>query len=228
MSRKVDVVVAWYRENLYPWLTPLLDLLEGKEQVVRVFVYAKGGCKLSDVVARRVREQSVENKGREAETWLRYVLERFEYGDFPDSVIFLQGNPLDHSVHGGDPEAFAEALAREVEKLVATEEDRKLPGPVVVPALCEWYVERTKPHCPQRLLVHQAFEKAGLSEGAPDASVWDFRFAAGAQYVLINVAETILRRPDAAWWRRLYELLESDEINAWEIERMWEFIFNTR
>ena len=40
------------------------------------------------------KSKNIPNVGREAETYLRYIIE--QYDNLPDYVVFLQGNPFDH------------------------------------------------------------------------------------------------------------------------------------
>ena len=80
---KIKAVVARYKEPI-DWI---------KDLGVDYIVYNKGD-KIPHNVIDTEKVIEVINKGREAETYLRYITEN--YNDIPDLVIFLQGNPFDH------------------------------------------------------------------------------------------------------------------------------------
>jgi hypothetical protein len=78
MSYNIKIIVARYNENL-EWLNPIID---------NCIIYNKGNkLGLSNEII-------LDNVGREAETYLHYIIEN--YDNLPDIVIFTQGNISDH------------------------------------------------------------------------------------------------------------------------------------
>ena len=82
----VELVVARYQEDV-SWVTPWLPY------VSRVTVYDKGDTPLQ-AWHPRVRVVRVPNEGREAETYLRHIVEG--YDDLCGTVVFTQGRYEDH------------------------------------------------------------------------------------------------------------------------------------
>lgn len=74
------IVVARYTENI-----------EWTKQFPNVFIYNKGKTKLDD----SCNEICLDNVGREGHTYYKYICDN--YDNLPDYVVFLQGNPFDHS-----------------------------------------------------------------------------------------------------------------------------------
>ena len=83
-----EIVIARYREDL-AWV----------EQIPREFavtVYNKGPEIVSSAVFKRVdRVVSLENNGRESDTFLRHILNRATLAD--GFTVFVQGDPFEHS-----------------------------------------------------------------------------------------------------------------------------------
>jgi hypothetical protein len=69
-TKNVLVVIAKYKENV-SWVKDLQCAYK---------IYDK--------------DKDIPNVGREAETYLRYIIEN--YDNLPDHVVFLQGHPFDH------------------------------------------------------------------------------------------------------------------------------------
>lgn len=84
-----DLVVSAYKEDL-SWISSAL----GTGRVARVFVYNKGGRTLS-FGDDRVVVVEAPNVGREGETFLRHIIERWD--DIPERIWFCQGDPFEHS-----------------------------------------------------------------------------------------------------------------------------------
>jgi hypothetical protein len=79
----VQIVIARYEESI-DWI---------KDLSVDYVIYNKGSkIPESEIDPNKVID--VPNQGREAETYLRYIIDN--YNKIPDFVIFLQGNPFDH------------------------------------------------------------------------------------------------------------------------------------
>ena len=81
MDRKV--VISRYNESL-DWVSDIeCDYI----------IYNKGG-KIENPDIPQGKIINVPNEGREAETFLRYIVSN--YNDLPESIVFVQGNPFDH------------------------------------------------------------------------------------------------------------------------------------
>jgi hypothetical protein len=80
----VEVVVARYNENL-DWLGELS---------CPISIYDKGRVHYLPLNSKQ-RVEKLGNVGREAHTYIRYILDR--YTTLPDVVVFTQGNPRDHT-----------------------------------------------------------------------------------------------------------------------------------
>jgi hypothetical protein len=64
------------------------DRIEILRSLENVRSKSRGDIKSDNII-------NVPNKGREAETWLRFIVEN--YDRLPDDIVFLQGNPFEHS-----------------------------------------------------------------------------------------------------------------------------------
>lgn len=82
----VDLIIARYNENI-DWVSKL-DF-----QFNKIFVYNKGKKLNLPFV------YDIPNVGRESDSYLTYIIDNYER--IPDIVVFLQGNPFDHT-----PELF--------------------------------------------------------------------------------------------------------------------------
>lgn len=83
-----ELVVAAYSEPL-DWIAALPAALRAR---VRVFI-KKAGRPVDDVPDGVLSVDYLENVGREGDTFLRYIVQR--YDSLPSRVMFLQGYPLD-------------------------------------------------------------------------------------------------------------------------------------
>ncbi len=83
MSKRVDIVVAHYKEDL-GWL----ESIDGHN----VIVYDKNPDEVS--VFPGATHIRLPNRGRESHTYLRYIVDN--YYSLPDYVCFLQGDPIPH------------------------------------------------------------------------------------------------------------------------------------
>lgn len=77
MSVDTSIVVCRYQEDL-SWLSSL---------DVPKFIYNKGSDYIDGCIVS-------ENVGREGESFIRYIVDRYEY--INERTFFLQGNPFDH------------------------------------------------------------------------------------------------------------------------------------
>lgn len=216
------VVVAHYGEDL-GWLGAAAEAWPADS--VSVFVYSKApvGEPLPTLPAlhalptvsalQRVRVERRPNVGREAETWLHHVTERF--GDLPETVYFLQGDPFDH-VRPRDRAALrAGALPAAVPGT---------PTPIFADEISETSGAQGVDHASYHALLFDAPVPAR------------HRFAPGAQYAVRR--EDILAKP-LGFYLRLAEMLRASphvanrsafpyapgSIDPWSVERMWPGIF---
>lgn len=86
---KITLVVARYKENVN-WITRLPDGID-------VILYNKGPSKISSAVKLRTKEIiQLPNKGREADTYIKHLL-NYSHGKDNEWTVFVQGDPFPHS-----------------------------------------------------------------------------------------------------------------------------------
>lgn len=155
-----------------------------------------------DVIVYDKSDGSLPNVGREAETFARFVVEQYDTLAQWDHIVFLQGEPFDHVAPAHMP--------------TRDEDLRDLVG---VAGLGVSYVSDAlgKPHH-EGLPVQRAHELVFGEENVPPR----WQFFAGAQYVV--PVPYILGR-DRAFWERLHDLLASERVCAWSMERLWPYAF---
>lgn len=142
------------------------------------------------------------NVGREAETFARFVDENYDALAQWDYVMFLQGAPFDH------------VLPRD---LPTRDEDvRDIVG---VAGLGLTFVSDSegKPHH-EGLPIAQAHALVFGDGQVPT----QWQFFAGAQYIV--PVSYILGR-DHEFWKRLHNVLASEKVCAWTMERLWPCAF---
>lgn len=177
----VIAVIAKYREDI-SWINEL-------------------GCpsKIYD------KSKDIPNVGREAETYLRYIIEN--YDSLPDHVSFLQGKPFDHLARG-TIQFLNQSIGQrgsDIQFLGITYRE--------TPDACG-------------LRTTASFKALFTSE--PPAT---FIFSPGGQYVVPR--ENILCRPKSFYEtiRKVLVDFDKDRLNgslvcAWTLERMWPYIFD--
>jgi hypothetical protein len=77
----LKIVISRYNENL-EWILPYEDLF---------VVYNKGDNNINYIKDYK----NLDNIGRESHTYIQYIIDN--YDNLPDYVMFLQGNPFDHT-----------------------------------------------------------------------------------------------------------------------------------
>lgn len=185
-----SIVVARYMENI-----------EWTKQYPNVIIYNKGP-KLQE----GFNEITLKNVGREGHTYYTHICNN--YDNLDDYIIFLQGNPYDHSpnlhirlleiLNMPDHGVSFEYLSRWIINC-------KLSGCIYHPGL------------PMREIYKILFNE--------DKEDMDFHFGAGAQFIVSK--QNILKRPKE-FYEKIVELLDND-INPIEgpvIERFHNIIFN--
>ena len=84
----ITVIIVRYNENL-DWIYQLRDHYN-------IIIYNKGNT-LDQNFKQNVTVINVENKGRESEGYLRFIIENYEKINDEEYYLFLQANPFDHS-----------------------------------------------------------------------------------------------------------------------------------
>ena len=184
-----SIVVAKYREDIN-W-TKELD---------NVVIYDKSVPPLKNV-------------GREAETFLRYIVEH--YDALPEYVVFLQGNPYDTMWTGSHIK------------------DGLVPTDKAIPFSAPWGTEPVilRPetiHLPEyySLLFGKEYTKSTIT------------YSVGAQYIVPR--HCITHRP-LDFYRKLHNMVQragnpsledlktfdTQTVDAWMMERLWTFIYDT-
>ncbi len=219
---RIEIVVARHHEPALPWVTALA------EQGWPVVVYDKAdacGRELPDPAAAGLTVVRCPNVGREGETWLRHVQER--YDALPDATLFLQGCPYDHArLKRGD----ITALLWRVQDAVRT------------------WIKRGEPEGAHPFATGPHTEGLNDCYGLPVADYYldmftdgralpqDWTFAAGAQYLVPRA--TLRAQPQAFYetWAakaracsahsyRQCSQRAPDSIDAWTLERLWPHIW---
>jgi hypothetical protein len=99
MNASLQIVVARYNEDI-SWLQPVIS---------HCLIYNKGTPLMPPPIIHN--EIHIENKGRESETYLRYIIEN--YTSLPDVVIFTQANISDHNYSRLDPVSYLLQLGKD-------------------------------------------------------------------------------------------------------------------
>jgi hypothetical protein len=193
------VIIARYNEPV-DWVSEIkCDYL----------IYNKGS-EIENKKIPRERIINVPNEGREAETFLRYIISN--YNSLPDNIIFLQGNPFDH---------FPQTL--EVINSEIKDDITKMGGQT----FCDGTGNDSYPGLPVR-----QFQKAII----PDLDLDIFNFTAGAQMAVKK--EFITNKP-LDWWIWLFRFYNHYWFSQIEsgyghkpgvfiahvFERLWEYIY---
>jgi hypothetical protein len=153
---------------------------------------------------------NVPNEGREAETFLRYIVSN--YNDLPETIAFVQGNPFDH---------YPETL------VTLSSKDHKGISKMGPQTSCDGNGYPSYPGLP---LSH--IQKIAM----PDLDIDNFYFTAGAQMMVDK--EYILNKP-LEWWESVFSMYNSYWFSNIEsgyghkpgvfiahvFERLWEYIF---
>ena len=78
--KNTDIVIAHYNENL-DWVSEL-----DSTYINKIWVYSKSSTANDHI--------PLPNIGRESHTYLHHIVS--QYPNFPENIIFLQGNPFGH------------------------------------------------------------------------------------------------------------------------------------
>ncbi len=184
------IVVARYNESL-----------EWTKNFSNVIVYNKGNP-LSDDFNHNV----LNNVGREGHTYYKHIYDN--YDNLTDYIIFLQGNPFDHSpniISNLNNYVNNKELSIDFEFLSETIIDCNLKG-------CQYHHE---------LPLMETYEKL-FGERKENM---EFIFGAGAQFIVSK--KKILQRPKE-FYLKIVEMLDKNinPIEGFVIERFHKLIFN--
>lgn len=176
-------VIARYNENV-----------EWTRQFNNVYIYNKGE-KLDNTIV-------LPNIGREGHTYFKHIVDN--YHNLTDFIIFLQGNPYDHSPN----------IINNLNNILLD---------TCFQFLSEYLFEyklsvgcKYHPHLP----LIDSYKKIFLKNPDNDMLV---QFGAGAQFVVSK--NQILKRP-IYFYQNILNFLETEEIAPWVIERFIFIIFN--
>ena len=186
----ICIVVARYNEDL-----------EWTKKFLNVIVYNKGNT-LSDDYNHFV----LNNVGREGHTYYKHIYDN--YDNLTDYIIFLQGNPFDHSpniISNLNNYVNNKELSIDFEFLSEQIIDCNLSGCI---------------HHPGLPLI-ETYEKIFGERNENMA----FKFGAGAQFIVSK--KKILQRPKE-FYLKIIEMLNKDinPIEGFAIERFHKLIFN--
>ncbi|MBN1770329.1 MAG: DUF3431 domain-containing protein [Deltaproteobacteria bacterium] len=202
MSAELELVVARYAERV-EWTRHV-------PRSVRVTVYDKGGD-LDAADFPRATLVRLPNVGREAQTYLHHIVERFER---PAALtVFCQGRPFDHA---HDLHRVLRALAAGRETVA----DFRWLGFTIDtddPRGRRLFVRWTKNEDGRELRLDE-FHRLLFGEPAPER----VRFYPGAQFAV--TAERIRSRP-RAFWEHARELAAAFPDAAHCFERLWDRLF---
>lgn len=181
-------------------------------QGARVTIYDKGKLGytgLDRAAGSNIQIVSLPNIGREADSYLTHICER--YNTLSDTTVFLQADPWPHlkgvPVHHRNCQTMI-GLAEECR-------NANISKPLGDKNVLN---EASPPPFHMRVDVSNAAHKIlGEVDRRPA-----YIFSAGAQYVVKK--DDILAHP-VRFWEKVREMLSTDEVNAWEIERLWMYLF---
>lgn len=185
----VSIVVARYNEDV-----------EWSKQFKNVTIYNKG-VELDG----SYNEIMLENVGREGHTYYKHICDNYE--QLSDYIIFLQGNPFDHSPN----------LIQNINNYI---DDPELN--IDFCYLSEWIVDCNLTGCLYHggLPLIDVYEKL-FNERKEELG---FQFGAGAQFIVSK--QVVLKKPKE-FYHKIVQLLENDisPIEGYVIERFHRLIF---
>jgi hypothetical protein len=189
----VKIVVARYHENV-----------EWTKQLSNVVICNKGADNLGESFTNVI--QMDQNVGREGHTYYKYIVDN--YDNLDDHIIFLQGNPFDHTP----------SLIDSLQRCIQEAKDFEFISEKVMKTSLADEHDRY----PQCRNIRTTYERVF---GAPcDDDTKELVFGAGAQFIVSK--KNILQRP-----KSFYENLVSILGNAvnpdegYDVERFHKLIF---
>jgi hypothetical protein len=164
---------------------------------------------------------NVENVGREAESYLQFIILNYEkLQDMADDIVFCQADPIDHVEHaivGFEPKGFNTRSGNitDFAQFLNTYPPVKQFTP-----LGSWY------SCNEFALPHWSFPeqlakycKRELHIDLPGNTIW---FVAGAQFIV--PVQSILQHP-RIFYEHLLRQCHTCEYMPYMLERVWSYIF---
>jgi hypothetical protein len=186
----ICIVVSRYNENI-----------EWTKQFNNVKIYNKGN-KLND----NYNEICINNVGREGHTYYKYIYDN--YDNLEDYIVFLQGNPFDHSPN----------LINNLNKYIKNENLN-----LEFEYLSEWIIPCNLSGCKhhKNIPLISVYEKL-FNEKKNDM---EFMFGAGAQFIVSK--KQILKRPKE-FYLKIVEMLQYsiNPIEGFVIERFHKLVFS--
>jgi len=85
------IVISRYNENI-DWINQLIEL---HSWIKNIIVFNKGNDDVNIKYTDKINVISIENVGREGETYLQYIINN--YDSLPEHIWFIQANPFEHS-----------------------------------------------------------------------------------------------------------------------------------
>lgn len=197
----LHIVVARYNETLN-----FLDIIPND---VTYTIYNKGEDNISfpNVI-------NVPNIGREAETYLRYIIDNYE--NLPDNIIFCQGSPNGHYID------FNHLLVDFNENLLPKWRKKILPLGLIV----------MNPVSMSNRIIHGMRVMDFIEKTMPNIKdeIFTLEWAYGAQYLVHK--DQILNK-SLEWWKMVYDLFMNEfepetyiTGSPWLYERLWLLIFD--
>lgn len=211
MKSSFEFVIARYDEDS-GWIEHLLA------HNVYVTIYDKG-CPINlspDLYAySNLKTHTLQNIGREADTYLQHICTR--YDDLAEYTIFVQGDPWPHI-----QTSFPHTSSALLEKVIDYSKDTGVIQIGGAPLVCNNILdEQHPPPFHMRVDVHAAYDNLFPVKYGPRPK--SYIFAAGAQYIIHR--DKIRTRP-LCYWEYVLESLHKDNVNAWELERLWMYLLN--
>lgn len=188
----VDIVVARYNENV-----------EWSKQFKNVIIYNKGDPLNNNIY----NEKKLKNLGKEGHTYYKHIYDN--YDNLSDYIVFLQGNPFDHSPN----------IISNLKRLIDT--DRlKIDFLFLSEKILKCNLTGCKYHHPSALPILENYKMLFNRK----ETEMEFEFGAGAQFVVSK--ELILKKPKS-FYLKLIKLLEysKNPFEGYVIERFHKLIF---
>jgi len=189
----IHIIVSRYNENI-----------EWTKQFKNVIIYNKG--KHINNIDNQI---ILKNVGREGHTYYKYICDN--YYNLPNYIIFLQGNPFDHSPN----------IIKNIQKYI-NNENLNLNFVFLSEQIhCSTLINQSKKY-KQCKNIFTTFEKVFRKTANYNH---ECIFGAGAQFIVSK--ETILKR-NIDFYKNIVELLEYSicPLEGYDIERLHKYIFS--
>lgn len=186
-KQKFDIVVARYNEDI-AWT----------KNFINVYIYNKGEIMTNTI--------SLQNVGRETHTFYTHIVQN--YDNLNDYIVFLQGNPFDHSPN----------LVENLRNVMNANKDFNFQY------LSELQLQSNIMQCPYHpsIPIEQVYHS--LFQVKPESN--NFSFGQGGQFI---VSKNQILRKSKQFYQNIVNMLnyDIDPIEGYVIERLHKFIFST-